>query len=221
MSVALSSAEVASEVHAQTVAMMSAVRWIEAVVTVMTAWAWPAVVLVGVVLLRKQLAGLVNRLTRAEGPGGIAFAFKAEVNATSQLAEVAVPNAPTTLPTSGDGRYPHLSQQPTLEDLVQEAEQHPVGAVVRAWNVVEAVADRFIHKKGFPVSQLVSGMASYDLVADDLASLARRLQGLRNQVVHGKAIPDRASARDFVEAAWRLAAALEKVPPSSRGPDGQ
>jgi hypothetical protein len=75
MSVALSSADVASKARAQTVAMMSAVSWIEAVVTVMTAWAWPTVVLVGVVLLRKQLASLVDRLTRAVGPGGIAFDF--------------------------------------------------------------------------------------------------------------------------------------------------
>ncbi|GIF74725.1 hypothetical protein [Asanoa siamensis] len=196
--------------------------WVEGVVTVATGWAWPIVVLVAVILLKNEIGRLIARLTRFAGVG-VEVDFGDQVEAVSDLADAITAEAPDELPEPIEG--PPLTPRPTLTDLVAEAEIHPVGAIVRAWNVVEArIAElappdsTIIKAAGMAVSarnarmvlKMLSGMG---LISSDLYQLGRRLSDLRNQVVHGDVTPTKNEAADFVTATWRLASELSKLEP--------
>lgn len=192
------------------------VGWVEAVVKIVTGLAWPSVVIVSVLVLRREIGRLLSRVQRVTAPG-VEAEFADRAAATNELSAEVVPNAPDemTLPAVGEpeqGLAPPESL--TLQDLVREAETHPVGAVVRAWNVVEHVVERILPSKPKRISHnivyITRDLALKGLVSDDLVSLADHLQRLRSQVVHGRTIPTADSARDFVEAAWRLAVALRE-----------
>ncbi|MFG3645093.1 hypothetical protein ACGF3C_32945 [Micromonospora sp. NPDC047762] len=197
--------------------------WVEATVKIVTGLAWPTVVGLSVFLLRRELAKLMKRLTRFAGPGGIEAEFKEDLAATSELAEVAAPYKPEELdlqvPRGHTGR---LTSNPTLTDLLDEAEQHPVGGVMRAWHLVEDALTPADQTRPLPPYLRLRDMHRGGVINDDLLALARRLQDLRNRVVHGRVIPDPPEAREFVTAAWRLAAALNNVvaKPGSMPTDG-
>lgn len=192
--------------------------WLEASVSLATGLAWPSVVVVAVLILRKEIGQLIARMTRFKGPG-VEADFPRQAAATNELSEEAVPEASTkmALPAtnaSTDGLRP--TESLTLEDFRQEAEVHPVGAVVRAWQVVENTATQVFRAEGLTlhggrhmsVVNIVRELRAEGLVSDDVVALAGRLTRLRIQVVYLGTIPNAESARDFVEAAWRLAVAL-------------
>ena len=195
--------------------------WTEAVVKVVTGLAWPIVAVVIVFVLRRELGRLIARMTHLKGPAGVEADFASQAAATNELSEEAVPNAPgeMMLSASEDQDW-HLTPPAslTLRDLLREAEMHPVGAVVRAWNVVEDVAGRnFGFGPGrvkYPIPTTARSLQKQGVFSDDLVGVAERLSRLRAGVVHGQETPDKASARDFVEAAWRLAIAFEGAPPN-------
>ena len=190
------------------------VGWIEAVVKIVTGLAWPIVAVVGIVVLRKQLAHLLERMTHFKGPAGLEADFGMQAAATNDLAVEAIPNPPKELtPPAGDGQGLTPSESMSLDGLLGEADVHPVGAIVRAWNLVEAVA-----AKGFPAYNsnrvqmprtLVAQLYRDGLVSDEVYGLTERLNQLRNQVVHGQTVPTVDAAHDFVDSAWRLSAALD------------
>jgi hypothetical protein len=196
------------------------VGWLEAVVKIVTEIAWPVVVIVSVLVLRRQLGRLIERMTHFEGPGGVVADFPSQAAATNELSEEAVPNAPgqMTLPNAeGAERSLNPPESLTLEDLLREADAHPVGAIVRAWNLVEHVAGRnFGHGAGrlkYTIPATARSLQIRGALSDEVVGVAQRLDRLRHDVVHGKTVPDTASARDFVEAAWRLAVAFRNAPP--------
>ena len=93
------------------------------------------------------------------------------------------------------GEADQLIAEPTLADLLDEADRHPVGAVVRAWNLVEHVAKPFGNTDAdFYLMTRMLGKAG--LLPDDLVGVAERLRRMRSQVVHGNGIPTREAARD-------------------------
>ncbi|TDB79621.1 hypothetical protein [Micromonospora sp. KC721] len=194
--------------------------WLEASVKIVTALAWPAVVLVAVILLRREIGQVFRRLNRFAGPAGIEAEFREEVAATSELAEVAAPDKPDelALPSQRDGAA-RLAPNPTLSDLIEEAERHPVGGVMRAWHLVEdALNPRETGRRLVPSYQRLMELRREGVISDDLFVLGRRLQELRNKVAHGRVIPDPPEVRDFVTSTWRLAAALNQLPTESALP---
>lgn len=172
--------------------------WVEAVVAVLTSWAWPLVVLVAVLILRKELGALLKRMSRLTAPG-VEAEFGANVDATAQLAEASLPDPPSELP-----------EQPTLAELEAEARRHTVGAIVRAWNMVEGLVS-------VPLERLTWGDLESARITWETLSVYQRLRDLRNQVVHGRVIPSVSEAEEFVSAAWRLAASLNEV--KAQSPD--
>jgi hypothetical protein len=200
---------------------------VEATVKIVTGVAWPIVVIVAVLVLRRQIGRLIERMTHFKGPGGVEADFPSQAAATNELSEEAVPNAPTemTLPASDEPeRGLALPENLTLQDLLREADAHPVGAIVRAWNVVEDVVGRgFGYGPGrlrYTVPAAARSLQMQGRLSDEVVGLAERLTRLRSQVVHGQTIPSTDAARDFVEAAWRLAVALKQtLPPGFDVPD--
>lgn len=94
------------------------------------ALAWPIVLLVYVLVLRKQIGQLIGRLTHVSG-AGVKAEFKEQIEAAGDIAQAITRDAPNELP-------PPASPGPTLDGLLIEAELHPVGAMIHAWNIVEA-----------------------------------------------------------------------------------
>ena len=198
--------------------MVSVVGAVEATVKIVTGLAWPVVVLVSVILLRRQIGRLMIRLTHLKAPG-VEADFAQEAAATNELSEVAVPDAPNTLvppdatpeseriPGSNLVRYPAT----TLADLLDEADRHPVGGIVRAWNFVGRVLRIDKERPFIPPAAIPGEMRRQDIADDELLALADRLGHLRNRVVHGQEVPTQDAARDFAEAAWRLATAIAKA----------
>ncbi|MBQ1018596.1 hypothetical protein KBX71_12085 [Micromonospora sp. D93] len=196
--------------------------WLEATVKIVTALAWPIVALAAVVLLRKQIAQMITRLTRLTGPAGIEAEFSEEVSATSELAEAAAPETPNELPAAVPSGQTTLVPKPSLADLVEEASKHPLGGMIRAWNLVEAVIPAFVQpgrrKHPHPNPRVLE---ESELVPDELFALASRLWELRNRVVHGTEVPSIKDANEYVLSAWRLAAALSRLVPDDRAPQVQ
>ncbi|MFF5181760.1 hypothetical protein ACFY2Q_27340 [Micromonospora sp. NPDC000316] len=179
-----------------------------------TALAWPTVVLVAVVLLRREIARTLGRLNRFAGPAGIEAEFSEEVSATSELAEVAAPEKPDELPVADPQGQTALTPQPSLADLIEEASKHPLGGMIRAWNLVEEILPAFNPpgRRRNPIATLRS-LEGSELVSDELYALAHRLWDLRNRVVHGHEVPTANDAYEYVVSAWRLATALSRLVP--------
>ncbi|MFF4810014.1 hypothetical protein ACFY03_17545 [Micromonospora chersina] len=188
--------------------------WLEATVKIVSALAWPIVVVIAVVLLREQIAQMITRLTRLTGPAGIEAEFSEEVSATSELAEVAAPETPNELPAAVPSGQTTLTPKPSLTDLIEEATKHPLGGMIRAWNLVEEVLPAFIppgrRRNLYATPRILEGS---ELVSDELFALASRLFELRNRVVHGTEVPSAKDAHEYVVSAWRLAAALSRLVP--------
>jgi hypothetical protein len=194
------------------------VGWVEGVVTVVTGLAWPVVVLVVVLVLRGEIGKLITRLTRFSG-GGVEAEFQQQVEAVSALASAIAPDTPQELPRASQREASPLQPDPALDDLVREAEAHPVGAMVRAWNMVEARTDMLVASASSRPPSAAFAMKDLRLagnISEDLYQLGRRLADLRNRVVHGEATPTRDDAREFVTAAWRLASELSRTDPLPR-----
>ncbi len=195
------------------------VGWVEATAKIVTGIAWPIVVIVAVLVLRKQIGRLIERMTHFKGPGGVEADFPSQAAATNELSEEAIPNAPDEITLPAIDQPGHELAPPeslTLQDLLREADAHPVGAIVRAWNVVEDIVGRgFGYGPGrpkYPVPKTARSLQKQGHLSDEVVGLAERLSRLRSDVVHGQTVPDTASARDFVQAAWRLAVAFKGVP---------
>ena len=186
--------------------------WLEAGVTVFQSLIWPAVVIVVLLVLRTELPALVKRLSRFSA-GGIEAVFADQVAATSDLAEVAAPDAPAELPDAAGGT---LVREPTLADLEEEAAVHPVGAMVRAWNLVERVVDFRSGPVHGSFDKMIRFLREDGLLTEEMLAVARRLNTLRNMVIHGQVIPTPAEAKEFITAAWRLAAFIDRPPGSGR-----
>jgi hypothetical protein len=190
--------------------------WLEALVTLVRALIWPGVVVFAVVILRKELAALVGRLSKVTAPG-VGIEFGAEVAATAQIAEAELPNPAEQLPRPLAQR-PGVDAEPlpeysTLEALRLEAARHPVGAVVRAWLLIEFVA-RDADPKRFPGTgtlDTIRRLSWEGRLSDEMHAVAHRLSDMRGRVVHGRDNPTIAEADEYVSAAWRLAVAITEA----------
>jgi len=94
--------------------------------------------------------------------------------------------------------------------LLTEVERHPVGAVVRAWNLVEQVAKQTAEQDEmlYTARAIARRLGQRGAISDDLVGVADKLWRLRSRIVHGNVVPTEEAAREFVTAAWRLATGL-------------
>jgi len=128
---------------------------LNAIVILLSSWAWPAVVLVLGILLRKELAALLRRLQELTGPGGLAAKFGRDAAAASELAASAVPDVPSQLDvpaTQGnrelerresEAALPPQTRTTYLDQLLDQARSQPISAIILSWQMVERL--RLIH----------------------------------------------------------------------------
>ncbi len=138
--------------------------------------AWPATVLVVLVLFRKELSSLFGRIRKGQF-GDATVEFEAAVAAVEEMVQE----------KRGARRTAHVPAR--IEDHGL-AEANPRGAVIKAWLEVESQARSALQRKGLPDARVVAGnrlnelaKLSHDLDDQDL-TVFRELQIMRNKSVH-------------------------------------
>jgi len=187
-------------------------NWLEFIASTVESIAWPVVILVLIVLLRKPFAELVPFLERLKYKD-----FEIEFAERVQEIRSQLPAEPPT---------PATKSQPGPEPstAAQRAKVSPRAAVAEAWREVESAAMSAARRLGGPRSKTLSYEAIRYLEQSDrldrgTVSLLRDLRGLRNQVAHAPEFALSArSALEYEDAAARVAAHLESpVRPPSGG----
>jgi hypothetical protein len=199
---------------------------LNAIVILLSSWAWPAVVLVLGILLRKELAALLRRLQELTGPGGLAAKFGRDAAAASELAASAVPDVPSQLDvpaTQGnrelerresEAALPPQTRTTYLDQLRDQARSQPISAIILSWQMVERLTE--LARRRYEIGRantvtVVRLLAEQGILNTGLVPVAASLRRLRNDVVHSSAVLeiDASAATEYVEAAWRLSTAME------------
>lgn len=161
--------------------------------------AWPLVVLVCVVILRKPLAQLIGSTKRIKyEDNALEVEFFEELKAIeAEYQEV--------LPSNQDTQ--------AQIDLAQLAEEAPNAAVLEAWKVVEGAAKELIESRGHtpdydvatPLKLMEKMLAGTGLLDEKAVQVFSRLRQLRNKVVHAQGYTlSVEQAREYVDLALRL-----------------
>lgn len=188
--------------------------WLEAVVAVLDAWAWPVIVLIAVLLLRKNIAELIDRIKRLTGPAGTSAEFTIEAAATEKIAEIAVPDAAPELPQSSSTSVDVVPFVPSsLPDLMAEAQDRPNAAIIIAYTLVEHAAQAAFgyDRRAESLERFFRGLAAQNLVAPLISSVVHRFEGLYDQVAEGSVSPTADAADNFVNIAWRLLTTIRQA----------
>ncbi|HZN71335.1 MAG TPA: hypothetical protein VFC00_06580 [Micromonosporaceae bacterium] len=184
--------------------------WLQALVTLAKAWSWPIVVLITVILFRKDLGELIGRIKHMKAPG-FSFDFSEAVAATEELAQRIEPSPAAELPSQPAPQWSRTF-------LEAEAKRHATGAFILAWAMVENAAKQsgYIPTRE-SVEQFTRRLASEGVVPSLTPSLAHRLKALYNQVASGAVIPSLEDAQAFIDAAWRLTTTIRRVKTTEHG----
>ena len=187
-------------------------NWMEFIAAIVRAVAWPAVLIVAIVLLRKPLAGLVPLLRHLKYKE-LELEFAQRVQGAREEAEATL--APLATPAA---------RVPEVDSLLQLAAESPRLAVVGAWRLVESSAHRACAALGVPVErgrpfaglELTYALRREGVLDDATLSMMNRLRSLRNQAAHGEEFSvDEASAREYVRLAEALAQRIDGKTPET------
>jgi hypothetical protein len=182
--------------------------WLEFVAAIVSATAWPAVLIVAIILLRKPLSGLIPLLRHVKYKE-LELEFAQEVQELREEAEAAL--RPLVAPP--------FRATPEEDSLLQLAAVSPRAAVVEAWRLVESSARQAIEARGVPVEggrslvgpQLTRTLGLAEVLDDPTRSLMDRLRMLRNQAVHAEDfLVDEASAREYLQLALALVRRIDE-----------
>jgi hypothetical protein len=177
---------------------------------------WPAVVIVAILVFRRQLSELIPKLRRFEGWGGSATFSEELAAAEDKASEVAAESAERSS-NATLGQAPERTPEPPMTGatLAQESSDNPAFVVLQAWKDLEADLTHTSRTVG--VSQAWrqnAGRAARELhkralVASDFASAVAELQRLRNRVAHDGYTPSPGQAISYLSAISSLKAALD------------
>jgi hypothetical protein len=172
------------------------VGWLDFVSRLVDALAWPAAIVAVVVILRRPIGRLLDRIKGARYRG-VEFDL-GEVE--EEIKRTRLPPAPGG---AGDGSF----EGQRTEELVRVA---PRAAVIDAWLSVERELDNLSGQLG--LSGSVSALEESGAITSDLARLIRDLRRLRGEAVHAEDFEISPNeARAYADATARVAAALRRA----------
>lgn len=181
---------------------------------------WPLVVVLAMLVLQKQLRGLVDglgrRLKSIKGPGGFQADFSDELKQIQEVAD--------------DARLPPAEAAPSAQvemfgaglqaaaRLGRLAEISPGAAVLDAWREIETMLRRLARRKDLPDSEVRSTMLlvrylnKRGIIDSDIAAIINDLRSLRNSVAHAKEVDlSLEEARSYVILGARVIARLRNI----------
>jgi len=182
--------------------------WLTFISNVISALAWPAVVVVAAYFLRDPVKSLIKLITKLKY-GELELSFERKIEKLEQSASGVLP--PDTAPAN---------QQKALlsPEIAALAESSPRAAIVEAWIQVSNAAIQALKRKGV---QLPPGKSLAPLVIEryigeaglltkDQLALLRQLRNTRNAAVHGSDFKgDAGTALSYVSIARQLTRHLE------------
>ncbi|WP_353807872.1 hypothetical protein [Agromyces sp. SYSU T00194] len=166
---------------------------------------WPLVVVLALLLFRRQFARMFGRVIEARG-------FGAMLKLTEDVAEAA--EVSESLPELAEA--PELPSEPAGSGPLPEDQ---AGRMLFAWNRLESAAVLTARRLGLsPMASLNLGVLARELQDRDLvgaktANLMRDLQGVRNKLVHASVDlhVGEGFADDFVDALGNLERVLRAI----------
>lgn len=178
------------------------------IATIVNSVAWPAAVVVAVILLRRELIGAFRRMQSLEFPGGKAT-FATLLDFQKVVAEAG----------TSDDRY-QLTEFREVEALTSEA---PGQAVIDAWGLLEyqlnVASDRVDPDHGHGWPQVARNLETWDKWPI-LYPAILELRRLRDYTVRSGQPPSRQDAARYVSVAQDLATTLRTSFPSRSATEG-
>jgi hypothetical protein len=170
---------------------------------ILKAAAWPAVVLVAVIILRRELRSLVPLIT--------SFKYK-DLEVTFGREAAAVREEAAQLQTPSGALLP---AGPAISETVRRLlPASPRAAIIEAWREVEEEARNAAERRNVALpqlrtvsqSRLLHALSSHAAVTSEQLALLHDLRSLRNQAAHAPEFAlSEDSARDYAVAAAQLA----------------
>jgi hypothetical protein len=154
--------------------------WLQFASSVIGSLAWPFVVVVLLILLRKQLGSLALRIEELSLPGGAKAKFKEQLESGREAAEIVAAETP---------QASSLKQDPADEAFLELAKNFPEAAVAQAWKEVEEVLlEVRRHILGADARQnlnsVVRRLRESNLIDGPVEALFLNLRQARNTAVH-------------------------------------
>lgn len=193
--------------------------WVEVIDNtgdVLAAAAWPVAAVVVALLLRKEIAGLINRLKHLKLGG-----FEASVD--EQIRETLADAEPAPAPAQVPPALGTVSGLTTSELLTLP----PIEGIITSWRLVERALSKAYRAQtgegGAPVGTMLRQLKSANVLPNDLIARIRELQLLRNRVVHEtetdlSPVSVRLYAQSALDAARQLGEIAEAIGPGGVPP---
>lgn len=162
---------------------------------------WPAVVLIVVTLLRKELGALIAIVKKVKA-GPIEAEFEREVNELKSVADAELPAMEQPTPATA-----------SANELEQLAQVNPRAAIIEAWRRLELATRRSLALVGVAMNSrdLASplaharNLAKSALMSQEELVLFNDLRNLRNMSVHAENFsPTLEAALSYIEIATRV-----------------
>jgi len=187
------------------------VNWLAFVASLVQSLAWPAVVLVVMIVLRKPIGVALGRGVRRVKAGPVEVEFdqlqaevREELARNPELAEAQVPALTASL----------------REELARLAEVAPRAAVLAAYERIEARLAEMLASAGVPPSSAMRGRAlarlarKHDLISDETLAAIEGLSVLRDLTAHAGGDIGVDRARSYLALADAVLYALRSKPSS-------
>lgn len=168
--------------------------------TLAQALAWPAAAIVGLLLLRRPLFGILAALRKLKY-GDLEASFGERVDTA---ADAAVKALPPTAP----------SEVPTLpQEFVSLAETSPRAAILESWLRVGSAAVAALRRKGIPLGEpkaeyppavVETALRDSKLLSQEQIALLQQLRQIRNRAAHSALPPAPGEAMQYAILAFRL-----------------
>jgi hypothetical protein len=187
------------------------VDWRQFAASVVQSLAWPVVVLVVVLVLRRPVTKLVPLLLRLKYRD-LELEFAQELETLKATAQIMAPEPSTDEPVS------ELPEEQRLEALLAAS---PRSAVGEAWRILESAARTMLEETGdeaakniFRPLELSRALVRHGVLHDDYSVVMfDRLRILRNEAAHRDdfAVSEE-SAREYIELALSLVRKIRSRP---------
>jgi len=186
-------------------------NWLQFLSSVIQSLAWPAVVLIVVLMLKDSIAALIPRLKR--------FKHKdTELEFEEKVREIEAQVAPVTknLPARTGNPSDRVSQIDRLYDIVDIS---PRAAIVEAWIQVESALSKVASKvEGFdknwrsiPPTTLLNILRDRGLIEERIFDGLQQMRTLRNRAAHSEDFALSAEGvRKFLELSKNVISTFEK-----------
>jgi hypothetical protein len=173
----------------------SRMTWLQFISSVVSSVAWPLAVVFALLLVRKQLISILERMLELHLPGGTKIILRDVLAKNDQIIkqiELPKDEAPKVAPP-----------QPEVID--------PLARVINAWAQVEEmlrVAGEQLGFQGVQAQRVMNVLRNKKLIAPGTFDLFENLRAIRNSVAHARLVPTDNEADHYVAQAEVLKEAL-------------